>query len=102
MAISLNRKLLPQIVANAYASGLINDDSSSTVPLFLVSRYWREAFRTATRFKSRELPDWTEKEVAAGRLIVNAVLFLHMEACSDIEELIQSIIKSDSEHEQLT
>ena len=78
MALTLNKKILPDIMANAHVSGLITGDSSSTVAVYQISRYWRELFQKATRHRSDTLPQWNEKEHAAAKIITSALLFLAM------------------------
>lgn len=95
MAITLNKKTVPDIVANAYGSGLITAESSSTVAVYQISRYWRELFQTATRHRSEFLPQWSEKEVAAAKIITSALLFLAMEKCRNVEQLIIDTVKAD-------
>lgn len=95
MAIVLNKKIVPDIVANAHAAGLITDESSSTVAVYQISRYWRELFQTATRHRSETLPQWNEKEVAAAKVITSALLFLAMEGCRNVEQLIIDTVTAD-------
>ena len=95
MALTLNKKTMPDIVANAYAAGLITAESSSTVAVYQISRYWRELFQTATRHRSEHLPQWNEKEVAAAKVIASALLFLAMEKCRNVEQLIIDTVKAD-------
>lgn len=95
MALTLNKKILPDLVATAHASSLITAGSSSTVAVYQISRYWRELFQTATRHRSETLPQWSEKEMAAGKIITSALLFLAMEECRNVEQLITDIVKSD-------
>ena len=95
MAITLNKKTVPDIVANAYGSGLITAESSSTVAVYQISRYWRELFQTATRHRSYALPQWNEKEVAAAKVITSALLFLAMEGCRNVEQLIIDTVNAD-------
>lgn len=95
MALTLNKKILPDIVANAHAAGLITAESSSTVAVYQISRYWRELFQKATRHRSEILPQWNEKEVAAAKIITSALLFLAMEDCWNVEQLIIDTLKSD-------
>ena len=97
MAITLNKKTVPDIVTNAYGSGLITAESSSTVAVYQISSYWRELFQTATRHRSEALPQWNEKEVAAAKVITSALLFLAMEGCRNVEQLIEAI-QHESEH----
>lgn len=95
MAIVLNKKIVPDIVANAHAAGLITAESSSTVAVYQISRYWRELFQTATRHRSETLPQWNEKEVAAAKVITSALLFLAMEGCRNVEQLIIDTVNAD-------
>lgn len=95
MAIALNKKIVPAIVSNAHASGLITAESSSTVAVYQISRYWRELFQKATRHRSDILPGWNEKEHAAAKVITSALLFLAMEQCKDVEQLIIDTINAE-------
>ena len=95
MALTLNKKILSAIIADAHASGLITAESSSTVAVYQISRYWRELFQTATRHHSDILPQWNEKEVAAAKIIVSALLFLGMEECRNVEQLIIDTVNAD-------
>lgn len=95
MAITINKKTVPDIVANAYSSGLITAESSSTVAVYQISRYWRELFQTATRHRFETLPQWNEKEVAAAKVITSALLFLAMEGCRNVEQLIIDTVNAD-------
>lgn len=95
MALTVNKYIVPAIVRNAHASGLITAESSSTVALYQVSRYWRELFQKATRHCSEKIPVWTEKEYAAAKVIVSALLFLAMEECRDVEQLIIDIVNDN-------
>lgn len=95
MALTLNKKIVPDIVANVHAAGLITSESSSTVAVYQISRYWRELFQTATRHRSEALPQWNEKEVAAAKVITSALLFLAMEGCRNVEQLIIDTVNAD-------
>lgn len=97
MALVISKKIIPAIVEDAHTTGLITAESSSTVAMYQISRYWRELFQTATRFESDSLPGWNEKEVAAGKVITSALLFLAMEKCRDVEQLITDIVTSTQE-----
>lgn len=98
MAITLNKKLIPAIVAKAHAAGLISDESSTMVAVYQISRHWRELFQTATRHRSDTLPGWNEKEAAAARIITAALLFLAMEQCRDVEQLITDTVNAELEN----
>ena len=99
MALTINKRILPEIVDKARASGLITAESSPTVALYRISRHWRELFRKATRHRSDTLPQWSEKEHAAAKIIASTLLFLAMEGCRDVEQLItdtvNTVIKTD-------
>ena len=86
---------MPDIVTNAYGSGLITAESSSTVAVYQISRYWRELFQKATRHRSEALPQWNEKEVAAAKVINSALLFLAMEGCRNVEQIIIDTVNAD-------
>lgn len=94
MALTINRQIIPQVVTQAHASGLITAESSSTVALYQISRYWRELFQKATRQRSDALPQWTEKEKATAQIIKYALLFLAMEECQDVEQLLSDTINA--------
>ena len=94
MALTVNKNIVPDIVTNAQRSGLINQDSSPMVAIYQISRYWRELFQTATPHRSDILPQWSEKEVASAKIIISTLLFLSMEKCEDIEELIKDTVKN--------
>ena len=95
MALTINKTILPAIVSNAHVSGLITGESSSTVAVYQISRYWRELFQKATRHRSDALSQWSEKEVAASKIITSALLFLAMEGCRDVEQLIIDTINAE-------
>lgn len=100
MALTINRKILSEILSGALVTGLITPETSSTMALYQVSRYWREAFKTATRYKSDSLPQWNEKEVAVAKVIIFALLFLAMERCRDVEQLITDAISYEFKPEE--
>ncbi len=95
MALTLNKTILSAIIEKAHAAGLITAESSSTVALYQVSRYWRELFQKATRHQSDTLPGWNEKEHAAAKVITSALLFLAMEQCRNVEQLIIDTINAE-------
>lgn len=95
MALTINKKILPAIVADAHASGLITAESSSSVVVYQISRHWRELFQKATRHRCDTLPQWNEKEVAAAKIITSTLLFLAMEECRNVEQLIIDTINAD-------
>lgn len=95
MALTINKKILPSIVANAHDAGLINAESSPTVAMYQMSRYWRELFQTSTRHRSDFMPKWSEREISAAKIITSALLFLSMEGCIDVEQLINDVVTLD-------
>ena len=100
MALTLNKKIIPDIMANAHVSGLITADSSSTVALYQISRYWRYLFQKATRHRSDSLPQWSEKEHLAAKIITSTLLFLAMEECPNVEQLIIDTITLETQENE--
>ena len=82
-------------MSRAFDSGLLNRDSSSMVAVYQISRYWRNLFLHATKAASDISPLWNEKEVAAAKIILSALMFLKLENCRNIEGLINQISKSE-------
>lgn len=95
MALTINKKILPAIVAHAHDAGLINAESSPTVAMYQISRYWRELFQISTRHRSDLLPRWSEREIAAAKIITSALLLLSMDGCNDVEQLINDVVTLD-------
>ena len=95
MALKINSTILPDIMTNAHASGLITAESSSTVAVYQISRYWRELFQKSTRHRSDTLTQWSEKEHAAAKIITSALLFLALEECRNVEQLIIDTVNAD-------
>ena len=96
MALTINKKILPVIVANAHDAGLINTESSPTVAMYQISRYWRDLFQTSTRHRSDIIPKWSEREISAAKIITSALLFLSMDGCNDVEGLLTDVISLDA------
>lgn len=94
MRVSKNN-IVKCIMRNAEANGILTEDSSSMMAVYRISRYWRELFGRATRHRSDTLPQWSEKEVAGANIIISALMFLSMEGCKNIEELIKDVVKYD-------
>ena len=92
MALTINKKILPAIVAHAHDAGLINAESSPTVAMYQISRYWRELFQTSTRHRSDLMPKWSEREISAAKIITSALLFLSMDGCTDVEGLLNDAV----------
>lgn len=95
MALTINKKILPAIVAHAHRAGLINAESSPTVAMYQISRYWRELFQTSTRHRSDLMPKWSEREISAAKIIASALLFLSMDGCNDVELLLTDVTAFD-------
>lgn len=76
----------------AIAGGKITAQSSERPLLYDISRNWRAAL-DATGFRSQNLPQWSEKEEAAGELIISALAYLRRIGCKDIEQLIYDILE---------
>lgn len=96
MALTINKKILPDIVANAHDAGLIKAESSPTVAMYQISRYWRDLFQTSTRHSSDIMPKWSEREISAAKIITSALLFLSMDGCNDVEGLLTDVISLDA------
>lgn len=93
MAVVL-KKLTLRINTSAIASGIITKDTSPTVALYQISRYWRELFERSTRHKSEEFPNWSEKEVSAGKIILSTLLYLSMQRCNNVEKLLNDLLEN--------
>lgn len=90
MAITLN-KYAALCVEIALANGNIGKDSSARQFLYDISRNWRVSL-DATAFKSLELPEWNEKEIAACEIAISALSYLQRIGCRDIEQLLKDVI----------
>lgn len=90
MAVSI-KNLVKKIEGNARETGLISSESSPMVAVYQISRWWRELFERATRHRSEGFPCWSEKEVAAARIIHATLLYLQMEGCDNPEQLLKDV-----------
>ena len=92
MALSINSQIVSGVMNRANEQDLINTETSPSVALYLISRFWRELYGTATRHRSEAVPQWNEKEVTAANIILAVILYLKMENCKDIEQLIRDAL----------
>lgn len=91
MAITLN-KCAKQCEEIAIASGKITSNSSARPLLYDISRNWR-ALLDATRFKSGNPGQWSEREEAACEVIISALSYLQRIGCRNIEKLLKDTIE---------
>lgn len=91
MAITLN-KYAVKCEKIALAGGKITPSSSAQPLLYDISRNWRQLLN-ATGFMSDNMTAWSEKEEAAGEIIISAVTYLRRIGCRDIEQLLRDIIE---------
>ena len=91
MAITLN-KYAARCEEIALAGGKITPNSSATPLLYDISRNWRELLE-ATNFQSLNDGPWSEKEEAAGEVIISAITYLQRIGCKDIEQLLKDTIE---------
>lgn len=89
--ITLN-KLAKKCFAIAMHSGKINKDSSRRAFIMAISAEWRELL-TATKFRSRHLPDYSEQEEEAADIIISTLTYLERIDCKNIEKLIKDKIE---------
>lgn len=89
MAITLN-KYAVRCEQIAMAEGRITPNSSPRPLLYDISREWRQLL-DATSFPDSS-GKWSEKETAAGEVIVTAVTYLQRIGCSNIEQLLRDVI----------
>lgn len=94
MAITLN-KYAVRCEKIAIAGGKITDNSSARPLLYDISRHWRE-LAEATDYKSDTMPDWSEREEAAGNVIISAMTYLNRIGCRNIEQLLKDTIERRS------
>lgn len=83
----------------AIASGKITPTSSPAPIVYEISRKWRDLL-DATNFPSEKYLSWTEKEVAAGEIIISAVTFLKLIKCKNIETLLRDIVNEKSSRDE--
>lgn len=93
MAITL-KKMAVKCEAVAIASGDITPLSSPTVSLYDISTHWR-SLADATKFKSANLPQWSEREYEAAGVIIATMTYLQRIGCRDIEKLIKDRFSDD-------
>ena len=91
MAITLN-KYAAQCEQIAIAGGKITPTSSAQPLLYDISRNWRKLL-DATNFPENETSEWSEKEEAAGEVIISAVTYLQRIGCKNIEKLLKDTIE---------
>lgn len=91
MAITLNKYAI-RCEEMAIAGGKITHDSSAQPLLYDISRNWRKLL-DATSFKSDDSGAWSEKEEAAGDVIISTVAYLQRIGCRNIEQLLRETIE---------
>lgn len=90
MAITLN-KYAVRCEEIAIETGRITPESSPRPLLYDISRDWRELL-DATPFISGQGP-WSEREAAAGGVIISAVTYLQRIGCKNIEQLLRDTME---------
>lgn len=90
MAITLNKCAI-RCEEIAIAGGKITNNSSARPLLYDISRNWRTLL-DATNFKSG-LGEWSEKEAAAGEVLISTLTYLQRIGCKNIEKLLKDIIE---------
>lgn len=78
----------------AIVSGKITPLSSPTVSLYDISATWRSLV-DATKFKSANIPEWSEQEEEAAGVIIATITYLQRIGCKDIEQLIKDKFEDD-------
>ncbi|MCM1140942.1 MAG: hypothetical protein NC453_20420 [Muribaculum sp.] len=91
MAITLNKQAI-RCEEIALAGGKITPASSPRTLLYDISRQWRELL-DATSFQSGNLPEWSEREVAASEVLVATLTYLQRIGCKNIEQLLKDTIE---------
>lgn len=94
MAIPL-KKFAAQCVQAAIEGGKITEASSPQVSLYDISRRWRE-LNNATGFQSLSVTGWSEKEVAAARIVIASLTYLERIGCKNVEQLLREALEHDS------
>lgn len=90
MAITLNKYAI-RCEEIALASGRLSSDSSARPLIYDISRNWRKLL---TASKSMQNTDtWSEKELAAGEVIISAMTYLQRIDCKNIEQLLRDTIE---------
>lgn len=93
MAITL-KKMAVKCEEMALMTGKITPESSPTVSLYDISTSWR-SLCDATKFKSVNIPEWSEQEEDAAGVIIATITYLQRIGCSDIERLIKAKFDDD-------
>lgn len=91
MAITLN-KYAARCEQIAIAGGKITPTSSAQPLLYDISRNWRKLL-DATNFPENDISDWSEKEEAAGEVIISAITYLQRIGCRNIEQLLRDTVE---------
>ncbi len=91
MAIMLNKYAI-QCEEIAIASGKITPNSSARSLLYDISRNWRTLL-DATSFSSDNPSPWSEREEAAGEVIISTMAYLQRIGCKNIEQLLKDTIE---------
>lgn len=94
MAIPL-KKFAAQCVQVAIEGGKITETSSSRVFLYEISRKWRELY-DATSFQSQSIEGWSEKEVAAAKVIIASLTYLERIGCKNVEQLLKHTLEQEA------
>lgn len=94
MALPL-KKFAAQCVKSAIEGGKITKASSPRVSLYDISRRWRELY-DATGFQSLSVKGWTEKEVAAARVVIASLTYLERIGCKNVEQLLLKTLEHES------
>lgn len=91
MAITLNKSAI-RCEEIAIASGKITPNSSASPLLYDISRNWR-ALLAASGFSSDNPGPWSEREEAAGEVIISTITYLQRIGCRNIEALLRDTIE---------
>lgn len=91
MAITLN-KYAERCEEGAMTAGRITAESSARPLMYDISRHWR-VLLDASAFKSGNPGNWSDREEAAGEVIVSALAYLHRIGCRNIEQLLRDILE---------
>lgn len=91
MAITLN-KCAVQCKEAAISGGKITPDSSPRALLYDISREWRSLL-DASSFKSDNPGPWSDREDAAGDIMVSVLAYLQHIGCKNIEQLLKDTIE---------
>lgn len=75
----------------AIANGEITPDTSARVNLYDISRHWRD-LADATSFAHPHHKQYSEKEVAAAKVVISSITYLRRIKCGNIERLIKDVL----------